>query len=103
MARILSHHDVTLAEDGKRALELLEGGEHFDVVLCDLSMPTLNGVDVYRTIENRRPGAGARFVFVSGGVTDPRVQEFLERVGKPCIDKPFDSDELREIVLLRSA
>src|SRR5271166_5091781 len=46
--------DVTTAESGQRALELFES-EPFDLVLSDIRMPGMNGVDLFRRIRAQRP------------------------------------------------
>src|SRR5262249_19649222 len=64
-------HHVTAVSSGAAALELLHGGERFDVILCDLMMPEMNGVELYALVSAHEPELCRRIVFMTGGaVTD---------------------------------
>ncbi len=93
-------YNVTCVGDGRRALERLRAGERFDVILCDLMMPELTGMDLHAELERIAPDQAARMVFVSGGAFTPRAREFLERVPNARVEKPIDFQNLR--LLLRN-
>jgi PAS domain S-box-containing protein len=95
-----SDYAVTCVADGRRALERLRAGERYEVILCDLMMPDLTGMDLYAELEKLAPEQAARMVFVSGGAFTPRAREFLERVPNARVEKPIDFQNLR--VLLRN-
>jgi nitrogen-specific signal transduction histidine kinase/CheY-like chemotaxis protein len=98
LSRVLAEqHDVRLATCARDALALLEE-QDFDVVLCDLLMPGMSGMDLYRELALLRPGAERRMVFMTGGAFTPRAAEFLARVDNPRIEKPFDLSRMRRIV-----
>ncbi len=99
LERTLRAHDVTSVATGREALTHLEGDGTFDVVLCDLMMPNLTGMDVYERCRARDPDLADRFVFISGGAFTDRAREFLERVENPRIDKPFDPARVVEAVV----
>jgi two-component system cell cycle sensor histidine kinase/response regulator CckA len=82
--------ELELAESGHRALELLLGATHYDVVLCDLMMPGMTGMDVYQQLAAARPGRELALVFMTGGAFTAGAREFLSRVPNPCFEKPFD-------------
>lgn len=91
--------EVTTATSGREALAILEGGERqFDVVLCDLMMPDVSGMDVYERIIVHAPALARRFVFVTGGAFTDRARAFVERVQTPVIEKPFDLTELPNLL-----
>ncbi|GAC1357027.1 MAG: hypothetical protein NVSMB47_10310 [Polyangiales bacterium] len=91
LRRVLSPgHEVTEASDGERALELLDAGE-FDLILCDLMLAGLEGVDVFERAVARRPELEGRFLFMTGGALTPRSVQFKAELGDRCIDKPFDA------------
>ena len=95
-----SDYNVTCVGDGRRALERVRAGERFDVILCDLMMPELTGMDLHAELEKLAPDQAARMVFVSGGAFTPRAREFLDRVPNARVEKPIDFQNLR--VLLRN-
>ena len=59
MRRLLHRHDVTTAPGGAEALAILEQRSDFDVILCDLMMPGVTGMDVLRTTRVARGGPRA--------------------------------------------
>lgn len=95
--RILRDADVTCASSGSEALELL-ATDRFDLVLCDLTMPDVNGRQVYEWIlehDDRERGA---FAFMTGGSISPDHDEFIEAQAIPVIHKPFEVRRLRATV-----
>jgi CheY-like chemotaxis protein len=93
-----SEHDVTGFEEARVALEALTGGAEFDVVLCDLMMPEMSGMELYDEIAKRAPSLLPRFVFLTGGAFTSTARQFLERIPNRSLDKPFDSRTLRTTV-----
>jgi PAS domain S-box-containing protein len=96
--RVLATHEVTTVTDAREALALLTSGERFDVVLCDLMMPLMGGIELYQALAARAPEASRRMAFITGGAFTERARDFLERSGRPQITKPFDPPALRALV-----
>jgi PAS domain S-box-containing protein len=92
-------HKVVLAEGAQAALDLLDTGEDFDVVLCDVLMPGFSGVDLHEQILLRHPELASRVVFVSASAFTPRSADFLASVPNRCLSKPFERGELEQAVL----
>jgi CheY-like chemotaxis protein len=91
-------HDVVVAVSGREALARLLEDRDFDVILCDLMMPDLTGMDLFEEIKTIRPELAQRFVFMTGGALTGRMEEFFKRYPNRCIQKPFDLVELRSLV-----
>jgi len=89
-------HDVTLATSGREALGRLDAGQQFDVIVCDLMMPEIGGVDVHERIAARYPGLEQRIVFMTGGAFTPLATRFIASVPNVCLQKPFDLDRMME-------
>lgn len=96
--RILSTYDVAATTDAREALDRLRGGERFDLVLCDLTMPGLSGMDLHAALLRDVPDAARRMVFITGGAFTDRARDFLEGAGRRQIAKPFDPRTLREAI-----
>jgi two-component system cell cycle sensor histidine kinase/response regulator CckA len=94
--------EVTTATSGREALEQLEKDHGFDVVLCDLMMPDISGMDVYEKIVVLRPELALRFVFVTGGAFTERARAFVERVSLPVVEKPFTLTDLSRLLRERA-
>ncbi len=92
-------HDVVVANGGLEAIEHLERLEAaFDVVLCDLTMPDLPGLTLFRQACARRPELRQRFVFMTGGLFDPDAFEQAGAAAAPRLEKPFDARELETLI-----
>ena len=97
--RMLSRDcNVTVTTSAKEALELFARGLRFDVILCDLMMPEMTGMDLQEELGRRVPEQAARMVFVTGGAFTDRARLFLERSPNPRLEKPFDNQALRTLV-----
>ncbi|MCA9664412.1 MAG: response regulator [Myxococcales bacterium] len=94
--RLLADYDTTTAQSGQRALELLLE-QRFDVVLCDLMMPEIDGRELFERVAREKPEMAKRFVFMTGGAVTDRVRDFVERLVNPLLPKPFEMSEMREI------
>jgi two-component system, cell cycle sensor histidine kinase and response regulator CckA len=98
---------VSTATSGREALAILGGAHGCDVVLCDLMMPDVSGMDVHEHIARTQPALAQRFVFVTGGAFTERARRFVDEVGLPVVEKPFDLSSLpallRERILAASA
>jgi ligand-binding sensor domain-containing protein/nitrogen-specific signal transduction histidine kinase/CheY-like chemotaxis protein len=92
-------HEVVVEMSSPRALELLSSREgDYDVILCDLMMPELTGMELHERLEAAAPERARRMVFITGGAYTPGAKAFLERVSHPRVEKPFDPEKLREQV-----
>lgn len=99
MKRVLEReHTVTCPKTSREALALFEAGMRFDLIICDLAMPDVSGMDVYDQISIRDPEQARRIVFASGGAFTPRMVDFLNSVPNRRIDKPYDPGKLRLLV-----
>ncbi len=95
--KALVDHDVTTANDGREAVALM-GQNAYDVILCDLIMPEMTGMDVYRAALQRATPLNERIVFMTGGAFTQRARDFLESVPNLRIEKPFDLNHLERTI-----
>jgi signal transduction histidine kinase len=93
-----SEHDVLALSNSHEALTRLRQGERYDVILCDLMMPALTGMDIHEELVRLAPLQADRMVFITGGAFTARAQTFLADVQNPRIEKPFDLHALRALV-----
>ncbi|MGD0527701.1 MAG: ATP-binding protein [Polyangiaceae bacterium] len=98
VTRILKDHEVTVVTSGPLALDLLARGARYDVVLCDLMMPEMTGMEVHAELERAYPDVLERVVFMTGGAFTPASKAFLDRVPNEVVEKPFDTRNMRAIV-----
>ncbi len=96
ISRILKSHDVTTETRGATAIERL-GEMTFDLVLCDMMMPDVDGEDVYRAwceSDSRE----ASFVIITGGAFTKKAQDFIDQGNVPVCYKPMNVPLLRGLV-----
>lgn len=91
-------HDVVVISSARAALDLLDGGERFDVLLSDLMMPDMSGMDLHGELARRHPDLARRTVFLTGGAYTQESRQFLDDTGVQCLEKPFELDLLRGVV-----
>jgi two-component system NtrC family sensor kinase len=90
-------YQVDTAGNGRLALLKLQE-KAFDLILCDLRMPELDGPALYRELEKHQPHLLRRFIFLTGDTLSSETSTFLEQTGVPRLTKPFTTAEARRAV-----
>jgi PAS domain S-box-containing protein len=91
-------HAVVPAHEGRQALRIAERGS-FDVVICDLRMPGMDGAEVIRRLKEMPTCASARFILSTGDTATPAVRQRIEGLAlEAIVDKPYEVEALRRIV-----
>jgi len=91
------YYDVKTFNNGRKAYDHLD--EHaWELIISDLRMPVMNGMELYHEVVKKYPVLKKRFMFVTGDTYDFEVKEFLENTGVAFLRKPFRIRELRDVV-----
>jgi CheY-like chemotaxis protein len=90
-------HQVDTAANGHLALARLQERD-YDLILCDLRMPELDGPGLYRALELHTPHLLQRFIFLTGDTLSPEAQKFFHQTGAVRLTKPFRAAEVRRVV-----
>ncbi len=99
LVQILSiEHEVEEAGSARVVLDRVRTGARWDVILCDLMMPDMSGIDLFAALEHEAPSLARRTIFLTGGAFTARAQAFLARVPNPRLEKPFDIDAMRSLL-----
>ena len=88
---------VDHAGDGEEALARVRKSS-YDVVICDLKMPRVDGMTLYRAIAAATPSLARRVIFVTGDVAGTDAERFLEETGCRWLAKPFRLGDLLRAV-----
>jgi signal transduction histidine kinase len=91
-------HDAETLTDARDAYARVLAGERYDVILCDLLMPEMDGPALYRAVRECAPEQAARMAFVTGGAFTERARKFLGEISNPCLEKPFAIESLMALI-----
>ena len=99
LAEILEHdgHCVDYVSAAGTALEKLRR-RHYEVILCDIRMPGMDGPSFFREVRNRHPDQLRGFAFITGDTCTPQLKDFIDSTERPCIEKPFAPRDVRQVV-----
>jgi signal transduction histidine kinase/ActR/RegA family two-component response regulator len=92
-----SGFQVDAVSDGKVALACVAAID-YDLIICDIRMPGLDGLDVYQRMRSSRADLAQRFIFVTGDTISPVTHHFLEESRAAYLSKPFKPTALLEKV-----
>jgi CheY-like chemotaxis protein len=92
-------HEVTVLTRPVDALALVAEDASWDLVLCDMHMPEMDGVELHAAFKALSPRLANALVFLSGGSAEPVARRSL---ANPWMSKPFDLRALRELARSRA-
>jgi CheY-like chemotaxis protein len=95
--------EITVCASGKEAMERLEAGPKPAAIVCDLMMPGMTGMELFAAVKERWPELERVFVFVTGAAFSGRARDFLSGVRNPKLEKPFDTNVIRDAILAVTA
>ena len=97
--RILSQeHDVTVATSAMQAIQLIQDGKRFDVILFDLMMPEMTGMDLHAEMLKLAPEQARKMISMTGGAFSAEAAAFLHSIPNPSIEKLFKTAALWQVV-----
>jgi signal transduction histidine kinase len=91
-------HEVVTVGSAVEALARLEKGERYDVILCDLMMPQMTGVELHAALLRLDPSIARQMVFLTGGVFTAEMRTFLDDAPNARVEKPFNMTMLKSLV-----
>jgi PAS domain S-box-containing protein len=98
MKRILEDHEVVDVPSGFEAREILERDQAFDLIVCDVMMPSMSGMELYSWLAETHPALTESVVFVTGGAFTPKARCFLDEIGNPRVEKPLDPNGFKRLI-----
>jgi len=88
---------VDMAEDGGQGFDLALKTD-YDMIITDLKMPGLDGHGMYQMLKEHRPDLAGRVVFTTGDTADGCAVDILRATGRPCLEKPFTLESIRDLL-----
>jgi two-component system NtrC family sensor kinase len=90
-------HKVEAADNAADALKKIEG-KTYNLVLVDIKIPGMNGVELYKRIQKIDKSLARRIIFITGDIMSADTEKFLSEAKVAHIDKPFDAEQLKREV-----
>ena len=94
---VMAGYDVDTAGNGREALQKIDQ-EDYDLIICDMRMPELDGAGLCRALARRSPQTLAHLVFLTTSDSLDANEAFLAESGVPVLTKPIDLDDLHSVV-----
>jgi len=102
LRRVLEReYAITLASSAREALDHLRQGVTFDLILCDLMMPEMSGMDFYAELQRLYPSQAKGVLFFTGGAFTEATRDFIARQADRVLPKPIEARHLLEQLRLR--
>jgi CheY-like chemotaxis protein len=99
LARMLgSEHETVSTTDPRDAVRRIESGERFDVVLSDVAMSGMTGIELYGRLAKTAPELAERMLFMTGGALTAAAAVFLDDRSDQVLEKPLTADLVRSAI-----
>lgn len=95
---LAKEHEVIPVTSAREAKDRFRNGERFDLILCDLMMPEITGMELHAELARTAPDQAERMLFMTGGAFTPQARQFLDVVRNPRVEKPFDFASLHALI-----
>jgi CheY-like chemotaxis protein len=86
-------HHVDVVDNAKDAIEFFNS-KSYDLILMDVLMPDMSGIELYKKFQQMDKSAGSRVLFMTGDVLGTTNKAVISQIRAHCIEKPFDPDVL---------
>ena len=96
--KVLTQNSYTVETitDGRILMDKLASGAKYDVILLDIRMPGMSGIELYNHILKNAPVLKGKIIIVTGDVMGQDIKDFLTKNNLPYLVKPFDIKLLKE-------
>lgn len=95
---LVRFHETSAVTSGREALDRIGAGERFDVIVCDVRMPGISGLELHARLATLAPHQAARMIFMTGDGLPGAGWALLDRLRLPILEKPFPLQLLRLLV-----
>ncbi len=86
-------YDVFRADSSRKAIAIVQK-EELDLILCDIKMPGMDGMEFYEWLVKNRPGTENKFLILTGNIMEEKIKSFMKIAGDRVITKPYRIGEL---------
>lgn len=100
-AALIAENDVAITSSARDALDWLKHGNRFDIVLCDVMMPSMDGLAFHAAVRASVPEMASRIVFITAGPPQREMRDALLSLPNLCLNKPVELEGLHALVRRR--
>ena len=95
LTEILSQegHESAITDNGEDAMARL-GSEDYDVILLDIKLPGISGIELYKQLQKKAKPSARRVIFITGDTMSRDTMAFLSKTRAPYVTKPFNAEQL---------
>jgi CheY-like chemotaxis protein len=93
----LNGYTVDLAKNGRVAKEMIQNHD-YDMCLTDIRTPEMDGMELYKYLQEDRPSLAQNVIFMTGDVMSKGINTFIEKYKVRYILKPFTQGELTAVI-----
>lgn len=90
-------HHTEIAQNGRSAIAKIDQND-YDLIILDMKMPDLSGIDIYDYVQRKKPELVKHIVFSTGDTVSEDTHDFFVKTGSDYISKPFKANQLLEFV-----
>jgi CheY-like chemotaxis protein len=91
-------HDVVTTTYPEQAVQMIREGQRFDLIISDVMMPVMNGIETHAAVASIDAEQGERFVFFTASVLSPDLERRLESLPNTILRKPVSVSAMRQFV-----
>ena len=102
LSRVMNGSEVSIVSSATAALEACNARD-FELIVCDVMMPEMDGIAFYEELAKSRPHLCHRVVFMTGGAFTERARRFLASAPNAALPKPFNYRQLYEVAMVVAA
>jgi CheY-like chemotaxis protein len=102
LAETFLEHEFVAVGSGAEALAVIAMGRPYDLILCEVMLRDMTGVELLSQLWQDHPGQAQRLVFLTKRPVSPVLQYLLDGVSNLCIESPVDMDGLRALIERRT-
>jgi CheY-like chemotaxis protein len=99
-SRTLINHgfEVDIAANGLIAKEKVDMHNEYEFFIFDIKTPIMNGIQVFEYLEKEYPELANRVIFTTGDSLGSTTKNFLDRVNRPFLSKPYTPSQLVSLI-----
>jgi CheY-like chemotaxis protein len=100
LKRIISAEgfESDVAENGQVAKDKINAGDHYNIFIFDIRTPVISGIQLYEYLEKEHPDLTNKVIFATGDYMNSNTRQFLDRVKRPFLAKPYTPAQVKSII-----